>query len=104
MKRSIKVWRGTLAVLAFGAAGAHAADIARGAQVYNTHCASCHGVNGVSVMPGAPNFARSERMLQADFQLLAAIKAGRAAMPAYNGVLPDRDIYDVIAYMRTLRR
>jgi cytochrome c6 len=93
-----------LAALALAAHAAHAADIARGAQVYNTHCASCHGVNGVSVMPTAPNFARSERMLQPDFQLLAAIKAGRAAMPAYNGVLSDRDIYDVIAYMRTLRR
>lgn len=93
-----------LAALVLPGPAANAADIARGAQVYNTHCASCHGVNGVSVMPSAPNFARSERMLQPDFQLLAAIKVGRAAMPAYNGVLPDRDLYDVIAYMRTLRR
>jgi cytochrome c6 len=93
-----------IAFAAFAGNAAHAADPGRGAQIYNTHCASCHGVNGVSVMPTAPSFARSERMLQPDFQLLAAIKAGRAAMPAYNGVLTDRDLYDVIAYMRTLRR
>lgn len=100
----MKTLAAALAVFALSTPAAHAADPARGAQIYNTHCASCHGVNGVSVMPTAPNFARSERMLQPDFQLLAAIKSGRAAMPAYNGVLPDRDIYDVIAYMRTLRR
>ena len=100
----MKTLAAAIAVLALSAPAAHAADPARGAQIYNVHCASCHGVNGISVMPTAPNFARSERMLQPDFQLLAAIKAGRAAMPAYNGVLPDRDIYDVIAYMRTLRR
>lgn len=100
----MKTLAAAIAVLALSTPAAHAADPARGAQIYNVHCASCHGVNGVSVMPTAPNFARSERMLQPDFQLLAAIKAGRAAMPAYNGVLPDRDIYDVIAYMRTLRR
>ena len=100
----MKLVAAALAAFALSIPAAHAADPARGAQIYNTHCASCHGVNGVSVMPTAPNFARSERMLQPDVQILAAIKAGRAAMPAYNGVLPDRDIYDVIAYMRTLRR
>jgi cytochrome c6 len=93
-----------LAALLAAPVVSHAADVAKGAQIYNTHCASCHGLNGVSVMPTAPNFARSERMLQPDIQLLMAIKAGRAAMPAYNGVLADRDIFDVIAYMRTLRR
>jgi len=95
---------GALAALALALPASHAADVARGAKIYALHCASCHGATGVSVMPTAPNFARSERMLQPDVQLLMAIKAGRAAMPAYAGVLPDRDIYDVIAYMRTLRR
>jgi mono/diheme cytochrome c family protein len=99
----VKVLVSALA-LALAAPAAHAADAARGAQIYVQHCASCHGANGVSVMPMAPNFARSERMLQPDFQLLMAIKAGKGPMPAYNGILGDRDIYDVIAYLRTLRR
>jgi cytochrome c6 len=83
---------------------AYAADVARGAQLYAIHCTSCHGRTGVSVMPGAPNFARSEKLLQPDIQLLASIKAGRNAMPGYIGILQDREILDVIAYLRTLRQ
>jgi cytochrome c6 len=93
-----------LALALSAAPASYAADVAKGAQIYAQHCAACHGPTGVSVMPNAPNFARSERMLQPDFQLLMAIKSGRNAMPAYNGVLADRDIFDVIAYLRTLRR
>lgn len=92
-----------LLALALLADGAVAADINKGRQVYGTHCASCHGQNGISVMPGAPNFARTEGLLRPDMALLNAIRAGRNAMPAYMGILSDRDIMDVIAYMRTLR-
>lgn len=90
------------ATMAPGAAVA--ADIFQGGRVYTLHCASCHGANGVSVMPGAPNFARSEGLLQADVMLLTAVKNGKKAMPAYIGILTDGEILDVIAYLRTLRR
>ena len=36
------------------------------------------------------------------FVMLISIRQGRGAMPAYFGVLKDRDILDVIAYLRTL--
>jgi cytochrome c6 len=42
-------------------------------------------------------------MMQPDAGLLASIRSGRNAMPAYAGILTDRDILDVIAFMRTLR-
>lgn len=83
---------------------AYAADPGKGAQVYATHCISCHGRDGVSVMPGAPSFARSEGLMQPDAALLTSIKAGKNAMPAYVGILNDQEIFDVIAYLRTLRR
>ena len=97
--------RNVLALICAALAGspAPAADIIKGGQAYAVHCASCHGPRGVSVMPGAPNFARGERLMQADFGLLAAIRNGRNAMPAYVGILSDREILDVIAYLRTLR-
>jgi cytochrome c6 len=84
-------------------APAAAADIFKGRQVYATHCAACHGPNGVSTVPNAPNLARGESMMQPDAGLLASIRSGRNAMPAYAGILSDRDILDVIAFMRTLR-
>ncbi len=80
-----------------------AADVIKGAQIYAKHCAACHGPSGISVMPGAPHLARGERLMQPDTALLASLKAGKNAMPAYLGILADRDMLDVIAYSRTLR-
>jgi len=56
------------------------------------------------VLPGAPHLARGERLMQADMTLLASLRAGKNAMPGYLGILADREILDVIAYSRTLRR
>lgn len=84
-------------------APARAADVIKGSQIYARHCAACHGPNGISVMPGAPHLARGERLMQSDLTLLAAFKSGKNAMPAYLGILSDREILDVIAYSRTLR-
>jgi cytochrome c6 len=80
----------------------HAADTIKGGRLYATNCALCHGASGISVMPGAPNFARGDGMLRPDMTLLAAIRTGKNAMPAFQGMLADRDIMDVIAYLRTL--
>lgn len=96
------------AVMAFmallGAGAAHGADVMKGSQLYAMHCAACHGPRGVSVMPNAPHLARGERLMQSDLALLATLKAGKNAMPAYLGILSDREILDVIAYTRTLRQ
>jgi cytochrome c6 len=78
-----------------------AADPNKGAGLYKMHCASCHGVSGTSVMIGAPNFAQGDTLMSPDSTLLIAIQSGKAAMPAYRGVLSDQDILDVIAYLRT---
>lgn len=93
------------AMLAAGALGApaQAADVFRGGQVYATHCAACHGPGGVSVMPNAPSLARGERLMQPDAGLLVSIRGGRNAMPAFAGILSDREMLDVIAFLRTLR-
>lgn len=97
-----------VAVIVFGisaaslAGAAQAADTFKGQKLYQANCAICHGSAGRSVMPGAPNFDRGERVLQPDFTLLASIRSGKNAMPAFQGILSDRDIMDVIAYLRTL--
>lgn len=93
-----------LALALGGCLPASAADLAKGAQTYALHCAACHGPAGQGVFPGSPKFNRGERLLQGDLQLLATIRSGRNAMPGFNGVLRDREILDVIAYLRTLQR
>ena len=80
----------------------HAADTFKGRQLYTTNCVTCHGATGKSVIPGAPSLDRGDGMMRPDFTLLAAIRSGKNAMPAFQGIMTDRDIMDVIAYMRTL--
>jgi mono/diheme cytochrome c family protein len=92
-----------VAILALSMSGSlFAADTIKGRQLYASNCSICHGASGRSVMPGTPNFDRGEAVLKPDFTLLASIRAGKNAMPAYQGILSDRDIMDIIAYVRTL--
>jgi cytochrome c6 len=54
-------------------------------------------------MPGAPDFSRPTSLLKPDLTLLGAVRSGRGAMPAYQGLLRDRDILDIVAHLRTFR-
>jgi len=92
----------TMLACAF-AAPAGAADVFKGRETYVNYCAACHGPAGLAVMPGAPNFARGDRLMQPDTALLMSIRGGRNAMPAFAGVLRDQEILNVIAFLRTLR-
>lgn len=87
-----------------GTALARGADILRGAEVYRQHCANCHGATGTSTWPGAPNLARREAPLRTDQALLQILRAGRGAKPAFQGMITDADILNVIAFSRTLAR
>lgn len=80
---------------------AQAADTNKGRQLFDTNCAICHGQTGRSVMPGAPNFGRGEGVMRSDSTLLNSIRNGKNACPSFRGLLADRDIMDVIAYLRT---
>jgi cytochrome c6 len=84
-------------------AWALAADTHRGAELYRSHCIGCHGAGGKPVMPGAPDFSRPTALLKPDLVLLAVVRQGRAAMPAYAGQLRDRDILDVVSHLRTFK-
>jgi len=81
-----------------------AADPQQGGKLYAKNCKNCHGASGIAQMPGLPDFSRGQGLLSSDNDLLQFIRNGRGMMPAYRGLLSDRDILDVIAYVRTLRR
>lgn len=82
---------------------AHAADADNGARLYRQHCASCHGPSGRPVLPTAPDLSRPMALMRGDLALLSFVKSGRGAMPAFAGVLKDREVLDVLAHLRTLR-
>ncbi len=79
-----------------------ASDLARGGMLYRTHCSSCHGVNGQSMMAAVPDFNRPGALLQSDSSLLTRIQSGNRACPAYLGILSEQEIFDVIAFIRSL--
>lgn len=80
-----------------------AADIIKGAELYRQHCANCHGTNGRPLMVGATDFSQPTALLKPDMNLLQFIRDGKGAMPAYQGLLRDRDLLDIVAHLRTLR-
>ena len=82
---------------------AQAGDVNKGSELYRQHCANCHGQDGRPVFPMAPDFSNPTSLMKPDPSLLQLIRAGKGAMPAYQGLLRDREILDIVAYLRTLR-
>jgi len=91
-------------LMLFGSPQAIAGNPVNGGKIYNQHCQKCHGSNGSSTLPGVADFSRGQGLLKADGELLQKIKNGRGMMPAYRGILKDDAIFDVISYLRKLRR
>ena len=91
------------ALLAMLPTTALAVDLVKGQSLYLIHCSGCHGEKGMSANPEAPNFARGERLFQPDSALIDVVRSGNNAMPAFMGILQDREILDVISYAKTLQ-
>jgi disulfide bond formation protein DsbB len=93
-----------------------AGDATHGKELYTTACASCHGPDAEGV-EGLGKSWVDNTFIQSmdDDELLAFIKQGRSVsdpanttgvdMPPKGGnpALKDEDLYDIIAFMRTLQ-
>jgi mono/diheme cytochrome c family protein len=90
-----------------------AATIERGAMVYRTYCASCHGATGAGDGPAAralspppPDLGWLTRMpmVRSDSYMYWSIAEGGAqfgtAMPAFKNALSKDQIWAVIAYIQ----
>lgn len=92
----------TLFSLSFMVMSAQAADTNQGSRLYAKHCVRCHGANGSATFPGVPDFRRSNNLFKADQVLVQTVLNGSGMMPAFNGILEEKDILDVIAYLRMI--
>ena len=104
--------------------GADAMDpdlVALGAMVYEQHCAACHGreLEGEpdwrrrkadGTLPAPPHDATGHTWHHSDDLLFRLTRDGpgviagedyRTAMPAYGGILSDREIWSVLAYIKS---
>lgn len=83
---------------------ADAGNPSKGQKIYDANCASCHGPDGMALVPGTPHFRKNERMEKPDGVLLKTIRSGKNLMPAWRGTISENDMLDAIAYVRTLAR
>ena len=90
-------------LLLLSAISAQAGDPFNGHTIYGEHCLSCHGDDGSGKQVGIPNFKRGEGLLKPDFELVEILKRGLGTMPAYQGLLSDNELADVMTYIRTLQ-
>jgi len=74
--------------------------LARGQQVYEANCASCHGDHGQGV--NAPRLIGIAATYPDVAKQIAVITNGRSTMPAWQGRLSPEDIAAVAAYTRSL--
>lgn len=102
-------------------AAATAERIAQGKGIYADHCAACHGVdlegqpnwrmrNADGRLPAPPHDPSGHTWHHPDQVLFAVTKYGPAAtagqgyqsdMPAFDGVLTDQEIIDVLTYIKS---
>lgn len=90
-------------------------DVAEGLKVYQGTCLACHGEGGVGIMNLGKALVGSPMLSLSDDELVAFIIKGRdgsdpanttgIAMPPKGGnpALTEKDLKNVVAYMRTLK-
>jgi mono/diheme cytochrome c family protein len=88
------------------------ATLQRGAQVYAENCASCHGTKGygdgpagqqLSPRPADLGWLAHSHMVSDQYVYWTVSEGGQpvgSAMPAFKGVLSQRDTWAVVAYVR----
>ncbi len=95
--------RGWLAVALLACCAQAAAGDAAAGKAKSAQCATCHGANGIAVMPDAPNLAG-----QVEVYLAKALKDYRSGARKHEQMtlmakpLSDKDIDNLAAYFSSL--
>lgn len=102
MKRPLLMTLVLFAALVGPAQVLAAGDIFRGKELYQQKCASCHGADGKPAMLGIPDFSRGEAVLKTYEELAEVVRSGRGMMPGFRSQMKDQDVFDVVAFIKTL--
>lgn len=111
MKSSNKILAATgfprITALALFAVALHSpasADSIESGKSKATSCAVCHGVNGISQMPGAPNLAGQQAVYTSE--QLKNFRSGKRSNEIMNVIakpLSDADIADLSAWFESIK-
>ncbi len=87
------------------------AELARGARVYQSFCAVCHGGAGMGDgpvvargYPAPPPLNGETSLKMTDGEMFDLITAGRKNMPAYAAQVAPEDRWKAIRYVRSLQK
>ncbi|MBT5139953.1 MAG: cytochrome c [Acidimicrobiaceae bacterium] len=80
------------------AAAVEADDLERGADIFSLRCASCHGPAGEGGF--GPSFSGVVERIPDEAQHSQVVHEGRGQMPAFEGLLSDRQIELVVRFER----
>jgi mono/diheme cytochrome c family protein len=87
------------------------ASVKAGLALYIKNCASCHGKAGLGdgvkaralkEFPG--DFSKAPFQGETDGDHFYKTKMGRGEMPKYEGKIADNDIWNIVNYMKTLKK
>jgi mono/diheme cytochrome c family protein len=82
-----------------------AAAVTSGQVIYDARCAACHGQDGSGALPNTPDFtsaAWNEGLLASAGSLYCLVAEGTEAMPAFNQVLDENELWQVITFLASL--
>jgi mono/diheme cytochrome c family protein len=116
MRKLILLYLGAGLVLLFGLPSAWAQSAAEGKKLYGQYCATCHGEKGkgdglaAQALPAKPaDHTNGAVMNQLSDQFLITIisKGGIAVgkssfMPSWGSAISDKEIRDLVAYLRSI--
>ena len=86
-------------------------DLDAGERIYKQNCVNCHGTSGKGdgaaaekLNPKPADLTALATQAKKDAELLEVIKVGRpgTAMPGWMSEIDERELRDVLAYIRTL--
>lgn len=84
---------------------------ALGKKLYQSVCAVCHGPKGkgdgmaaAGLKPRPANFMSETVQLQSDGAIFWKIEQGRSPMPSYKTAISNENKWQIINYIRTLKK
>jgi len=87
------------------------ADAAAGKDLWSSNCKSCHGVKGLGDGPKAEkiditcgDFSSKGFQSLSDGEIFYKTTAGRKPMPSFKEKLSDSERWQLVAYMRTMKK
>jgi len=82
-----------------------------GKKLFNTYCVVCHGpkgkgdgVAGASLTPRPTNLTTAEVQSQTDGAIYWKMMEGRAPMASYKDLISEENVWELINYLRTLKK